>query len=354
VNLRRVGTLAAGNIRLGFRSPVILWVLILPFAITFLVHVVFAALFDPEPRLSIYDPGDSEITMAFENAEGVRFERAESREELINIVESNNADLGLLMEDGFDEAVKAGLKPEMDFYFSSGSLVFNRIIIALLVLDRLREMENNEAPVNVVLRTDDDGTSIPVSRRLIPAIVIVVLMIGGIFVPAFMLVEEREHGTIRALLITPASMADILISKALLGFMMTVIMCVVTLALNGALSGHLPALLASIIVGTLICNITGLVYGTLAADAKTLYTLVKSLNILLAAPVLFYLFTDLPGWVARLFPTYWFIDPLYRVTLEGATFSDVYRELALAVLVGIILAAAIIPLSRRMQRKLAE
>jgi len=295
VNLRRVGTLVAGNIRLGFRSPVILWILIIPFAIAFLLQVVFAALFDPEPRISVFDQGNSELTIAFEDEEGVRFEPAGSREELIGLVESNNADLGLVIQDGFDEALKEGMKPELDLYFSGGSLVSNRIVIALLVLDRLREMEECDAPVDVVLKTEVDEDSLPVSRRLIPAIVILVLLIGGIFVPAFMLVEERERGTIRALLVTPVSMSDILISKAVLGCMMAVLMSIITLALNGALSVHLPALLASLITGTVICNVIGLIYGTLAPDAKSLYTLVKSLNILLAGPVLFYLFTDLPG-----------------------------------------------------------
>jgi len=354
MSIRRVWSLITGDLRLGFRSPVILWVLIMPFIITFLMQVVFVALFDPEPRVCIYDSGESDITMTLERVEGIRFSRAGSPEELEMYIENNNADIGLVIEDGFDQAVKEGQKPELEYFFSGGSLASNRIIISLLVLDVLREVENRETPVEVVLQTADEEETIPLTRKLIPAIVLFVLIITGIFVPAFLLVEEKEHGTMRALLITPVTVSDILFSKALLGFAMTVTMCFITLGLNGALSGKPLALLASIVCGTVVCNAIGIIYGTLAGNVKTLYTLVKSLNILLAGPILFYLFTGLPQWIAKIFPTYWFIDPLYSITLKGADFSDVWLKLAIALAIGILLAIAVIPMSRRMQRKVAE
>lgn len=326
----------------------------MPFVITFLLQVVFVALFDPEPRICIYDSGESDITMILETVEGIRLSRAESSAELKEHIENNNADLGLVIEDGFDQAVRDGQKPELEYFFSGGSLASNRIGISLLVLDVLREMEDRECPVEVVLQTEDEEETIPLARKFVPAIVLFVLIITGIFVPAFMLVEEKEHGTLKALLVTPVSLSDILFSKALLGFTMTVTMCFITLALNGALSGQPLALLATIVAGTIVCNAIGLIYGTLAGNAKTLYTLVKSLNILLAGPILFYLFTGLPQWIARIFPTYWFIDPLYSITLKGAEFSEVSFKLAIALGIGILLSIAVVPLSRRMQKKLAE
>ena len=354
MSFRRVWSLISGDLRLGLRSPIILWLLIMPFAITFLLQVVFVALFDPEPRICIQDSGESEITLALERSEGIRFTRVGSPEELKEYIENNNADLGLVIEDGFDEALRNSQKPELKFFFSGESLTSNRIVISLLVLDLLREMEDRETPVEVVLRTVDEDEAIPISRKLIPAIVLLVLIITGIFVPAFMLVEEKEHGTLRALLVTPVSLSDVLLSKALLGFTMTIAMCFITLALNGALSGEPLALLATIIAGTIVCNAIGLIYGTLAGNAKTLYTLVKSLNILLAGPILFYLFTGLPQWIAKIFPTYWFIDPLYSITLENADFSNISFKLAVALVIGIVLFIAVVPLSRRMLRKLAE
>ncbi len=354
MNIRRVWSLVSGDLRLGFRSPVILWVLIMPFVITFLMQVVFVALFDPQPRICIYNSGESAITSVFERIEGIRLSHAGSPAELEAYIENNNADLGLVIENGFDQALRDGRKPELEYFFSGGSLASNRIVISLLVLDVLREMENREAPVEVVLHTGDEEEVVPLTRKLIPAIVLLVLIITGIFVPAFLLVGEKEQGTMKALLVTPVTVSDILFSKALLGFTMTVTMCFITLMLNGALSGQPLALLATVVAGAVVCNAIGLIYGTLAGNAKTLYTLVKSLNILLVGPILFYLFTGLPQWIAKIFPTYWFIDPLYSITLKGADFSDVCFKLAIALVVGILLGIAVVPMSRRMQRKLAE
>jgi ABC-2 type transport system permease protein len=126
-----------------------------------------------------------------------------------------------------------------------------------------------------------------------------------------------------------------------------------TLLLNGIVPSSVPALAASLVTGSLVCIAIGLLYGTLARTAKSLYTMVKSLNILIAAPVIFYIFPGWPAWIARLFPTYWFIDPIYRVTQQGADLRNVGGDLLIALGTGILLALLVVPLGRRLRGKIA-
>jgi ABC-2 type transport system permease protein len=345
--------MVAKDLRMGPRSPIFLWAIIMPLIITFLMQVVFLTLFDPKPRLGIADLGESEITAAVEGMQGIELTRPANAAELRRLVENNGVDAGLVLERGFDAEVRAGARPDLEFYVSGESLASNRILLAVTAIDLVREVEGRVAPVEVVLITSGDGDVPPISERLIPSILLYVLLVAGIFVPAFMLVGEREGGLLAALLVTPVTMSEILLSKAVLGFITVIVMSYLTLAINGALGGEPLALLASLSVAAVLCIEIGLIYGTVARDAKTLYTLVKSLNVFLAGPVVFYIFPSWPQWIARLFPTYWFIDPVYRISLQGASLADVWTDLAGAVAISVVLVVPIVFLGRRMQEKLA-
>ena len=353
MSIKRTFIMVFKDLRMGPRSPVFLFALLMPVLITFLMQVVFATLLDPEPRLGIADLGQSEITTAVQEMEGIDLTLARSATELRELVENNDVDAGLVLDEGFDNAVRAGERPELRLFISGESLVTNRIILAVTAIDLVREVEGRAAPVEVVLKSLGDGKALPISQLITLFIVIFVLLVAGIFVPAFMLVSERERGTLHAVLVTPVKMPEVLLARALLGFIMAIPMAYLTLALNGVLTVKPLALLATLAVAALICIEIGLIYGTVAKDAKTLFTFIKTLNIFILGPAIFYFFPDWPQWIAKIFPTYWFIDPLYQIGLRGASLPDVWIDLAIALGIGALMVVPIVLLGRRMQVKLA-
>ena len=353
MSLSRVLSLVAKDLRLGPRSTVLVWVLLMPVVITFLMQVVVLSLIEHKPRLGIADLGHSEITVAVESMEGIAVTRAASRSELQALVEHHDVDAGLVLAQGFDQAVRGGERPQLELYISGESLASSRVVLAITALDLVREIENRPAPVVVQIESVGDGEMLPVADIIVLCLMIFVLLMTGVFAPAFLLVEERERRTLHAMLVTPVTMSEVLCAKALLGFGMAMTMTLLTLVLNGALGGRPLALVATLAVATLTCNEIGLIYASLAKDAKTLYSLTKSLNALLVGPLVFYFFPSWPQWIAKHFPTSWFIDPLYRVALQGAALSEVGPDLAVALCVCAALLLPIFFLGRRLQSKLA-
>ena len=59
MSLTRAFEVLKKDLQLGPRSPIFLWVLLLPLLITFVLQVTFGDLFDPQPRLGIVDRGGS-------------------------------------------------------------------------------------------------------------------------------------------------------------------------------------------------------------------------------------------------------------------------------------------------------
>jgi ABC-2 type transport system permease protein len=350
VKPRRVLHLLRGDVMSGFRSPVVLWMIVMPFAITILLQVVFATLLSPRPRLAVLDMGSSTVTEELRMADELDLTVAGTRQELSELVEYGATDMGVVLQENFDSLVRSGSRPVLELAVWPAGAPSSRAIILLILMDIVRQLDGSVPPLEVKIETqmNDEGPSL--RARLVPAVVLMVLIVAGIFVPSFLLVGEKEKGTIMALLVTPARLSEILASKALLGFLLTVGLCMATLALNGALSHNALPLMLTVVAGALVCSSVGLVYGCLAPDAKTLYTMVKSLNILLAGPIAFYLVSGIPRWVAMVFPTYWFIDPLYRITLEGAGLNRIAGSLAATLLLGIALLFPVRLLSRRMLR----
>jgi ABC-2 type transport system permease protein len=79
----------------------------------------------------------------------------------------------------------------------------------------------------------------------------------------------------------------------------------------------------------------------------------KSGGIILFAPAVLFLFPSIPGWIPKLFPTYYFLGPLYEMTVNAASLSEVYIDLIIGVGISAVLFAILTPLAKRMEMRLA-
>jgi ABC-2 type transport system permease protein len=353
VNPRRVWQILRKDLELGPRSPVFLWTLVMPVVATILLQLVFGGLFAPQPRLAIVDFGSSEVTAAYQRMEGIEVTLLESEERLMAEVEANDYDAGLILSAGFDDDVRQGRMPALQFFLSGESLASDRIILALTTIDLVRALDGAAPPVEVEVVQVGAGAGLPISARLVPLVVIFALLIAGVFLPGTSLVEEKELKTLSAILVTPVKLSEVLAAKAVLGGALALLMSVVTLALNRALGSDPLALVLALLVAAAMCVEIGLLYGAAAKDMKALTALFKGLNIFLFAPVIFYLFPDWPRWPAMMLPTYWVIDPVFEVAVNGSGLAGVWFELVIATAICIVLAVVIGAAVRRMQRQVA-
>jgi ABC-2 type transport system permease protein len=350
VNVRR---LLGKELRLGPRSPFFLWALVLPVFITLLVQLVFGSLFDPSPRLGIVDLGDSAIVDEALALEGIEVTVLDVEEMLLDMVEGNALDAGLILPPGFDEAVVAGRRPLLELYVGGESLASNRILIALTALDLVRGVAGEPAPVEVEVVALGEAT-LDLSVRLLPLLVVFAVAIAGAMVPASSLVDEKERHTLEALLTTPVTVQDVFVAKGSLGVGLAVLTGVMTLLLNGALGGAWVATILALALGGLMMAEFGLMLGAWARDSNTMFAAWKGGAILLIFPVIFPIFPDLPQWIARLGPTFYFLDPIFRISVEGAGLAQVRLELIVAAGICLALVPVVAAMARRLERAMGE
>ncbi len=352
MNMRRTLKILFKDLHLGPRSPIFLFAIALPFLITFLIQVVFSPLFEPTPRVGIVDFGNSQVTQQFEDSEGIDTTVLDDVEILKEKVEINEFDAGFVLEKNFDEMVQSKEQPQLEIYISGESLASNRTIVFTTAIDFVRQIEETETLVEVETTMFGDEL-LPMSQRLIPLILFMTLFVAGVFVPAMSLVQEREDQTLGAMLVTPVRMSEIIVAKILLGIILAIIMSFITLVLNNAMGNEPVALLIALLVSITMITEIGMIFAVLSKDVKTFYTIMKSSQIFLFAPTVLYLWPDLPKWISQIFPTYWMIEPLYKVGLEGAGLNDIWFELLIALLICILLLPLLIFLSKRMEKSLS-
>jgi ABC-2 type transport system permease protein len=352
MSIDRVFKILWRNLHQGPRSPLFLFAIFIPLLMTFLIQVVFGPLFEPSPRLGIVDFGNSEITESAEELEGIEVIILEDVDELKIQVERNDLDVGFVLQEGFDEDIRLGKNPELEFFISGESLASDRIILSVTMIDLIREVEGLDSLVEIeVIALGEER--LPMTERLVPLIMFYALFVAGVFVPAMSIVEEREEGTLRAMLVTPVRMSEILLAKSILGFMIAVIITLLTLVINNALGTEPLALLLALLVSIFMIIEIGIIFATLSKDVKSLYTFIKSAGFLLIAPAIFYIWPDFPLWIAKIFPTYWMIDPIYRIGVEGAGLADIWTDILIAFGICIALLPIVVILGRRMEKTLS-
>ena len=353
MSLQRIWKVLRKDIAMGPRSPVLLYALLLPVIMTVVIQFAFGSLFNPEPRLGVVDEGSSEITASLEEMEGIDLTILDDAEELTSQVETNDFDAGLILPAGFDDAVKDGEQPDLQFFISGESMASNRIILSVTTIDLVREVEGSDAPVVVeIVSFGDEG--LPISVRLVPLIVFYALVMAGLYIPGSSIVEEKEQGTLMALLVTPVKVNDVLVAKWVMGALFATVMAAATLIMNQALGSNWAEVLVVVLVAGALSSTIGIAIGVAAKDAQMLLGLMKGLGIFLFAPTLFYVFQDWPQWIAKLFPLYWIIEPIWQVSIMGGSLSDVWVELTVAMGITVAMAILVGVLAKRMQTQMAS
>lgn len=334
----RVRAMLSRELKLGPRSPVVLLAVVMPVLMTVIVAAVFGGLLEYQPRLGVYSPDESALTAAATaSGDGVEVSRYAEEQALRQAVADHDVDAALILPAGFDETAASGTRVPVTYLVSGEALASDRAVVAALVTSLTRQLTGTESGVDVTVVTVGGEDYIPLGDRVIPLLVVYAVVVAGLFVPAASILDERVKGTLNAVLVTPASMREVLIAKALFAGVLAVAMGVVTLVINQAFGEQVLGVLLSLVLGTAMLVELGLVLGLWAKDMNTLYSWIKAGGILIVLPGLLALFPGLPQWISQLAPTYYFLQPIYELTVGGSALADVWLDLVICLAIVIAL-----------------
>lgn len=186
------------------------------------------------------------------------------------------------------------------------------------------------------------------ANLLIPGLVAILLTFSGTMLASFSIVRERERGTLEQLMVTPASPVAVVLGKLLpyllLGFLQLVaILFLMTTVFRVPIHGSLPLLLALSTVYLFALLALGLM---VSAQSKTQMEAMQRAQGLLLPSVFLsgYVFplSALPAplrLISKLLPATHFIAISRGIVIRGATFLDLWPNVAALVLLSLFLVA---------------
>ena len=203
------------ELTLGPRSPVVLLAVVLPLLMTFVVAAVFGNLLEAQPRLGVHSPDDSVVLAAADDSEGVAVSDYADEALLRDAVARHDVDAALILPAGFDATVAGGGSVQVTYLVSGDALASDRAVLAVTVTAWTRQLTGAESTVAVTVITVGAEDFVPIGDRVIPLLVVYAVVVAALFVPAASILDERTKGTLNAVLATPASLTEVLTSKAL-------------------------------------------------------------------------------------------------------------------------------------------
>ena len=209
------------------------------------------------------------------------------------------------------------------------SLLKHRLLLAVSLIRQIIVVAGHDIPVSTQVILLGEASQYPLGCAPVPLVVIITIILGATMVPAASIIQEKEKRTLTALTITPATLGDVLTSKAIAGALLSIAMGLVILALNRAFGAEPGLLVLVVVLSAIFAAVLGVILGMLVDDINTLFTVVKSAGILIYAPALVILFPQIPEWVARIFPTYYMIGPIVEMSLNGAGWAEITPDIAI-------------------------
>ncbi|MBK8026819.1 MAG: ABC transporter permease [Chloroflexi bacterium] len=339
MSMRRIGVLFLKDLRFGSRNYIFVFALVMPVVISLLLGLMFGTIFSDMPKVGIVDAGNSRLAADLLTVDFMNVQAFPTEEAMLTAMESGGIEVGLSLPANFDAQLQSGEQTDLTFYVWGQSLVKNRAIASAAITDAIVELSGRETPITVepVLVGDREAQSW--QQRLLPLVVLMSVMLGAILVPATSMVEEKLQRTLTAVTTTPMSMGEVFLTKGLMGVALSIFSGFTILTLNGGWGSNPLLLLLVVTMGGVAASAFGVFMGSRVKDVQTLFAINKSIGIFLYAPALISLFPDsIPQWIARLFPTYYIVQPVLDISQRGAGLADIAVNLGI---LGIITAALI-------------
>ncbi|MFA6772041.1 MAG: ABC transporter permease, partial [Dehalococcoidales bacterium] len=108
MRLPQILVLTGKELLWGPKNFVFIMAVVTPIVLSFMVTAMFGGLFADQPRLGIYDEGDSQLTLSALKSTTFKAGEYLTAEEMIQDARSGAVDMGIVLPAEFDSAINAG------------------------------------------------------------------------------------------------------------------------------------------------------------------------------------------------------------------------------------------------------
>lgn len=347
---RRIRTLIKNEIFHGPKDVVLVMAVAMPVLLSLFVNLAFGNLVSDRAKLGIYDEGHSQLTVVLSSAGNISLKTYDNEASLKAATENGTNDMGIVIPANFDSTLASGTI-DLKAYVWGESPANSRAVIPAVLTDAVHEIKGTVSPVNIDTVALGNGPELPWKDRLLPLLVLLAIFFGGMMIPASSLINEKNRHTLEALSVSPASIGDIFTAKGVIGTVLAAFMGILTLLISGSLNSSFLLLIPVLVLGSIMAAEFGLISGAFIKDMNTLFAFWKFGGIILFGPAIVFMFPQIPQWIGYIFPTFYFVKPVFDLGVNGSGFTSITPYLAVLIAFIFIMAIAIYHITQRLSTK---
>jgi ABC-2 type transport system permease protein len=292
------------------------------------VYYVLPSTVEETFHLAVY--GDSELMEEFSDVEeeGITIDFLSSEEEVKNAVGEGDYIVGVIYPEHFYSQLISGKKPHIILYFKSDQPESVRTAIEYLMQLEIKYFVSGEEFLIVkeeILGEDMAGRHIPLRELSIPMYLMMALIME-MWTISTLIVEESAAGTMRAVLVTPASPSDVITAKGVIGIVYSSSVALAILMLTWSLRGNLPVLFLGVLLGGVMAVSLGLFLGSLTDKIVGSYIYVTVPMLVFLVPPLLIFLPDVSLSVIKFIPTYYLVHAFDQILNYGAGLTEIWKD----------------------------
>lgn len=316
-----------------------LTLLIMPIIISILFVVVTNIFGSQKTEILVYNPGNSAVVQVVSGAfASSHIVSANSPADVASAFgpdgshKSSPYAVGLVVPANFDAALRQGGHPQMGLYINGDDInIQQRQLLQSAITDYSRVVANPAPPASIVMSTINPPSPTNISQDLGTLYTTMALLVSFLVSTSLvgtLLVEEKEKKTLRMLMVSPVSFADVVLGKLLVGLGYQLLLSLVVLVIEGGFTGQVPLVLFFVLCGACFSLALGLLFGSIFQTAGAAGGVVGMVSILYVIPGIFVgpLLQASQGNVAaqliKVLPTYYIADGIYNALISKTVFSD--------------------------------
>lgn len=331
--------MVAKDLKLFFRNRFFAFITVLGLAAYAAIYLAMPRSVDEMIGLGLYTPTlPPQFAQQIEEASEPLL-LAESEEDLQQAVLNGEISGGIALPADILEGLQAGTRPVVTIYLPSDAPQDLREVME--VLTEAFVLTLSGAPLNIevreeVLGPDLVGGQIPLRDRMLPLFAIFALMMETLGM-ASLIAQEVQTRTINALLVTPMRVREVLFSKGITSVLMTFTQAALLMLIIGGFRQRPLIIAVTLLLGALLVTAIGFLMGAVSKDFLSVIGSGIPAIILLSIPAMGIAFPGLlTGW-ARVIPSHYLADTLHQVVNFGASWSEVWLNLLILLVVDLLL-----------------
>ncbi len=338
-NLNIIWTIASKDIVDALKNRVVVSMIIM-LSIMLLVPKMLPYIFEqPQTVLPVYDMGDSRLVAELKTAPDISLQKLRSEQELQTALCSAIYPLiGLRIPVDFDQVVAAGRQVEIQGY-----VCWSKRHQVSEARPKLEDMLSQSLGQPVTIQIEGKIVYPPSDGVLLLSLAtvnsVLMILVMGIFLVPSLLFEEKETKTIQALLVSPASIGQVVVGKALAGLFYILVTAVMIFAISWADVTHWGMVLLFVIGGGIFSVAVGLVLGSFYEKQQDMVGGMTALLLLLVSAIFVKMLgMELPAMVESILP---WVPSVALAEICRAAFSETVSTTRVWANLSIVLAVSL-------------